>query len=384
MNSSPIEVERLSELIGVIYDCAVDPGHWETALEAVRQTINCHHAALTINELPSGRFLLTKGVGVPQEWLASQPPLVPDLFALWQPVVADMRRPLDEPAAGSREFSPETWNGNRYITEWARPQGICDTIALFAMRDADRLCSYGFARHETHGLIGEHEMACLRLLAPHLRRAVVISNIIDTATVAAATFESTLESLNVAIALVDSRARLVFANCAAKSLLDLGGAVRLDRGVLQLHVPAANAALSRAIALTAESEVSIGAAGLGIPAPGPQGGAQIAHVLPLPAGNPRRQWIAGATAAVFLTPSSAHAPIPLEAIMALYDLTPAEARVLAAIASGKTLTGTATELAVAESTVKTHLLRIFSKTGTSRQAELAQLISSLTAPVRGA
>ena len=42
---------------------------------------------------------------------------------------------------------------------------------------------------------------------------------------------------------------------------------------------------------------------------------------------------------------------------------------------------TAETLGVAESTVKTHLHRIFGKTGTSRQAELVKLVAGFAGPL---
>ncbi len=58
---------------------------------------------------------------------------------------------------------------------------------------------------------------------------------------------------------------------------------------------------------------------------------------------------------------------------ALLELSPAEARLTAALVCGKTLQQFATEAAVSISTARTLLSRVFSKTGASRQAELVSL-----------
>jgi DNA-binding CsgD family transcriptional regulator len=44
---------------------------------------------------------------------------------------------------------------------------------------------------------------------------------------------------------------------------------------------------------------------------------------------------------------------------------------------------TAVALGVAESTVKTHLQRVFSKTGTGRQADLVKLSAGFSNPLAG-
>ena len=94
------------------------------------------------------------------------------------------------------------------------------------------------------------------------------------------------------------------------------------------------------------------------------------------AGSP----IANAAAAIFVAPAAAPAPAPSDALSALFDLTAAEARVFSKIAAGKTLAEAAGDLGVEASTAKTHLLRVFNKTGTHRQAELVKLAASLSMP----
>jgi DNA-binding CsgD family transcriptional regulator len=44
---------------------------------------------------------------------------------------------------------------------------------------------------------------------------------------------------------------------------------------------------------------------------------------------------------------------------------------------------TSDALGIGESTVKTHLHRVFSKTGTSRQADLVKLVASFSSPLLG-
>jgi DNA-binding CsgD family transcriptional regulator len=73
--------------------------------------------------------------------------------------------------------------------------------------------------------------------------------------------------------------------------------------------------------------------------------------------------------------------MPGEAFAKLYRLTGGELRVLLALAQGLGAKEAADMLGIAESTtVRTHLQRMFSKTGTSRQLELLQLLQSSASP----
>jgi DNA-binding CsgD family transcriptional regulator len=61
-----------------------------------------------------------------------------------------------------------------------------------------------------------------------------------------------------------------------------------------------------------------------------------------------------------------------------YKLTPTELRILLAILDGGGARGVAEALGIAVTTVKTHLGRVFEKTGTSRQADLVRLVAGLS------
>ena len=100
-------------------------------------------------------------------------------------------------------------------------------------------------------------------------------------------------------------------------------------------------------------------------------------MLPLKHGDLRPSIAASAVAAIFIAPATTPYPAPEQALAALFDLTPSEAKVFSQIAAGRTVAETADALNIAPSTAKTHLLRLFTKTGVSRQAELIKLATSL-------
>jgi DNA-binding CsgD family transcriptional regulator len=66
----------------------------------------------------------------------------------------------------------------------------------------------------------------------------------------------------------------------------------------------------------------------------------------------------------------------------LFGLTPAEAKVASALASGQSLAEAADEQMVRITTARTHLARIFQKTGTRQQSQVAALLRAAHLPVR--
>jgi len=63
---------------------------------------------------------------------------------------------------------------------------------------------------------------------------------------------------------------------------------------------------------------------------------------------------------------------------AAYGLTARETQVAVAIASGATIPDMVRRLEISVNTVKTHLRRVYEKTGTNRQADLSRLMATIS------
>src|SRR5262249_3958379 len=72
------------------------------------------------------------------------------------------------------------------------------------------------------------------------------------------------------------------------------------------------------------------------------------------------------------------AQVPTAWMTDAYGLTPAEVRVALAVSSGATIRNVARQLKISVNTVKTHLRRVYEKTGTNRQAELSRLMATIS------
>jgi hypothetical protein len=96
-----------------------------------------------------------------------------------------------------------TWTHNRWYREWVELRGIIDAVCIFVAHDPSMVGSLAFGRHGSAGEIGEAEMAGLRLISPHIRRAVTISKLFDLKGVEVSTFSSTIEAFAAGVVLVD-------------------------------------------------------------------------------------------------------------------------------------------------------------------------------------
>ena len=194
--------------------------------------------------------------------------------------------------------------------------------------------------------------------------------------------EPTLNLLPLKIVITDADGRILHVNAAAATMIAAGDPIWSRRGHVNAIASAATAALIAAIRAATQQEVGMCRNGSEVALPCRDGRAAIAHVRSLRPAEMRLGRRPRASAAVFVTEPHG-VELPLRALAHLFDLTPSEARVLAEIASGRNRKETAAVLGLADSTVKTHLDRLYIKTGTSDRPELCRLITSLSWPREG-
>jgi hypothetical protein len=78
----------------------------------------------------------------------------------------------------------------------------------------------------------------MRILAPHLRRAIMIGKLVDLRKVEASNFESVVNGLLDAVVLVDARLRIVYANESATRMISEAKIIkRGTREVLRSMTP---------------------------------------------------------------------------------------------------------------------------------------------------
>jgi DNA-binding CsgD family transcriptional regulator/PAS domain-containing protein len=376
-----ISPQALSTLIGSIYDCVLDPSRWDQTLTRITDALETQTAALSLTDLRHDQFLIFRTVGIEPYWLEQTAKHVPEMHAVLSQALASWPS-LDEPHVISRHVPRAYVETSPYFQQCLKPQGIVDVIQYFILQTPSRLAGFGMARHERHGIITDREVQLSGLLLPHVRRAVMISDVLDVKTIERTRMAEALDGLRCAVMLTDVRGTVLYANGSAEAMLRAGGLVQSAGGVLQAKAPTATAELRAAIALAAQDEARIGKTGLAICLTEPSVPPIHAHVLPLTGSDLRTRLQPAAVAGVFIgAPPDAQDGAQVTA--AAHGLTPAETRVLASLLAGRTLAQTAAALGVAPATAKSHLDSIFAKTGVSRQADLMLLASGLVPPTKG-
>jgi DNA-binding CsgD family transcriptional regulator len=194
----------------------------------------------------------------------------------------------------------------------------------------------------------------------------------------ASALANALDGLSAAVFLVDRQCHIEHANEAGQRMLDEDDFLRSVAGQLVMRDATANRNMRQSIIDGGDLGMAAGKATVVLIARGGQ--RYIAHLWPLRSLIGHGPEAPTAAAALFVRKVEPDSQSYGGVVASAFGLTPAELRVLLAIVEVGGVPETSEMLGLAETTVKTHLYRVFSKTGASRQADLVKLASGFSRP----
>jgi DNA-binding CsgD family transcriptional regulator len=372
-----LEPEFLSLIISDIYDCALDANRWSQTLTRITQTVNGAYTTISLSD----PHVAIPRMAANSPWDEVRLKILNEEFGL--DGVPGLREvfvgDLDTPRSTLDQMGEDVFQQSRFYQEWVKPQGLRDGCVVKFAHTHDRIGALAFITRADRDVITADERRFIALLSPHVRRAAMISDLLNLERVQAQHFEQALNRVASAVVLVDASEGMLYANAQASAMLTAGLNIKTSNGKLTSANSNTAPALSDAIARTAGSAFDLGGRGIGIPVSAPGKPPAIAYVLPMVNGD-RRGVFPTAVAAVFISSTATSLPPPSDVLATLYDMTPTEARVMLQAGQGHGIANVASVLGMSENTVKTHLARVFHKTGTSRQSEIVALISALAQP----
>jgi DNA-binding CsgD family transcriptional regulator len=381
------EADRLSGLIGEIYDAALDALLWPEIVGKAGRFVGGPVAAIFAKSPTSltGAVYYHSGSYHSGDRDRSYRQLYFDKYIKLDPMTtAQYFADVEQPMAVTDIMPYREFVETQFYKEWVQPQGIVDAVTAVLDKSVTSAALFGVFRYQSDGLVDDETRRRMRLIAPHIRRAVLISRLIDLKAADAASLAGTLDGLSAAMCVVDASGRIVHANTAAYVMLDDGDFVSVIGGRIVAGDPKIDQAFRELFAAAGSGDAAVGTRGIALPLKARDGSHHVAHVLPLTSGARRLAGIAySAVAALFICKVEMQTRSPPEIIANAYRLTPTELRVLLAIVEVGGVPETAVTLGVAESTVKTHLGNLFVKTGSGRQADLVKIVAGFSTPLIG-
>lgn len=374
------EMELFSLLVGNVYDAAFDPSLWENALRYATMFVGGVAAALYAKDATAktGTIFHQDGGIEPRyvklyfnKYVKLDPSTTGHFFAgIGQPISIEDIIPYDE------------FRNTRFYKEWAKPQRLVDHLAVALDKSVTAVALFGVFRGDRQGLADDAMRRRMRFVAPHIRRSVLVSRLVDFKRAEATTLAATLDGLSAGMFLVDAQCRIVHANAAGHAILQADDYLRAIQGQLFAADPQRNSALHDIVSAAVVGDDAVGIKGIAIAFVGRDGGRHVMHVLPLTSGARRKAAKTfGAVAALFVHRASLEMPSPPEVIARTYRLTPTELRVLLAVVEVGGVPEVAETLGIAVYTARKYLSSIFEKTGVHRQADLVKLVAGFSSPL---
>ncbi len=372
-----LDSKSLSGLLGDAYDAGLNPSAWRHFAEEAAHACDAQLAMVEYQDEHDARrsFLATGGLnGFEEIFAAHRSSSSDDNYLL-----AIRGQPAGTVRLGSEVVPPEAMRKSRAYTQLARPWDLEHFLfgAIESAPGVNAFFSLCRTAQEDPFLPGDKALIS-HLLLRHLQRSVALHRSLDAARGGNALLSGVLDLARYGIVLFDQRGRPILRNRAANALLDTGDGLALRNGNLQTTDGATQTRLDSGLEAAQQSALGWSVAP---PAPvlvGRRGSPSPYQVTfsPLRLRGDRSGLPSGsAVLAVIHAGRHGNAPALPPELRATYGLSRAEVTLCGALLEGKSLLEAATALDISRNTAKTHLTRIFDKTGVRSQAALLRLLA---------
>lgn len=370
MESSPAqESARLSALIAHLYDAAMDAALWSGTASKMARALNSTSAVIKLHAENSQVSLLecTANLMVPERdqawadaWHRSD---------LW--VERSLGYGMSRIITDEDLVTPEEQARSGFYQEWLQYLGVHHLVGAVFPTEQGAVGVLGIHRPRGAGAYTDQDRRQVALVLPHLQRALRLGQQLSTLTRQHAVALQALDRLDTGVLVVDGSCRILQASAMAESLLRSNPEFAVVGGRLSISQPTLrDTLLSLVLAAMSTAKSGTGKPGHVLLIPRHRQmplTLEVAPLRPAPLGAERP--------AVLIFIRDPEAPVVTSRLTELFGFTRTEAAVASALAQGQSLEEIGLALHIGLGTVRTHLKRILSKTGTHRQAQVVALIA---------
>ncbi|RXT41806.1 helix-turn-helix transcriptional regulator [Bradyrhizobium betae] len=367
MNFSSDKIEKVLDLV---YDAAADNDLWPQVLTAIADLTGSEGGIMHGQSFSAERVYFDFNGRLSEE--CNRAYRERHMLNPWSRHM--MGQPVGRLVVSDSIIELDDLRSTSFYDEVLRPQGVAHNGMLSLAKRDDFRAAFSMCRTAQRGPFGPDEQRLMEWLSPHLCRSVTLGFRIDGYLAMQQAAFNVLDRLADGVVVLDRKALVLFANAAARRMAE-EGSLRLHQS-MATYSPVHSQRLNELIRAALQG----GAGGTMSLPRNPDGRLLTILVSAIRSKDLGRLSDAGvkdAAVLLFVVDPANRRSIPLGQIMDAYGLTHAEARVALAASSGNTVLETAQSLKLSPNTIKTHLRRVFAKTATGRQAELAGLITAI-------
>jgi DNA-binding CsgD family transcriptional regulator len=344
-----------SSVVDRIYEAAIVPELWPTAIEAVAEHTGCYGGAF-FSAGPHGSVFSASKTCEPHlnalvegGWSERNIRVQRLVVKEWAGFVTDSDLCTDEEIANHPIY-----------TQFLRPRGLGWSVATHIVGADDDIAIFSIDQSYDKGPVSEEVRSYLDSTRPHIARAAMLAAQFRTERIQGSL--TSLELLGIPAVAVDRRGKVRFANEHFPGVYPAAKITAFD--ILDIGDDVARPLFRQALAT-----IYMDHAPRSIPIPGEDGTSpSVIHIIPIK--RQARDIFSSADAIVAFVPLS-FPGLPFSALVKrLYDLTHSEAKIAEALISGMTVQAIARQRGITVETVRSHVKKVLGKTGVGRQADL--------------
>jgi DNA-binding CsgD family transcriptional regulator len=355
----------LSQLIGAVCDAALDADLWPSVLEQFAHAFGSTNAHLAEDNLTltAGKLM---SYGADPVFAERYTRYYASRNVLWKNIV---QQSLNGVLTDRMVMSRAELTRSEFYNDFLRPQGSEELMCFIGTLHNGFCTSLVLGREERYGPWRPKDMKALTRIVPHLNRSLGINRQIGHLRVVNELADEALYRINRGLVLVDAGASVLFVNRAAEKLFE-NRSLRLAQNRLLAPRTSETAQLHRLVAETAERGI-----GGSLVITHASGAPLLVSAAPM---KGRNAPVSGVI--LFVREIDAWSAPNLASFTRYFGLTAAEAAMAVELAKADGVGAAAARLRISRATARTHLIHIFQKTATRRQAELVRLMLTWAEP----
>ncbi|MFM0757310.1 helix-turn-helix transcriptional regulator [Paraburkholderia strydomiana] len=371
-------VETIHQAIRHVYEAALAPDDWTSAIVSVTEAIEAPKAMLHVQATQTASCFAIS-TGFEAEHARRLQREIETRLPDWIKAI-----PVGTPLRQTSAISDAQFRRSDIYNEAVRPAGGFYGIVAPLVRLRDRQALFCAGRYLGTANFSDDDLDAASLIVPHLTTALQVRNRLAAADLRAKGAYDVITQLNIGVVLLDAAMRPIFANPCAEALARSGdGLLLTGKGVSASHHSDAKNlrdAIATAIGLNNTGrDASEAAMRPQVPmrcylARRPPRLPLVVRVLPVSASDVLEGISGGTRAVLFVIELDKPVGIDPIVLAVTFHLTRREAALAALLVRGMDLAEAASQSGIGIGTARGYLKQILAKTNTHRQAELVSLL----------
>lgn len=373
------------DVIQGLYEAAAGLAPWGRCLGLIHRALApVFSVQLLITDRRTGELKLAEASG------DSPVEVVLEYLREWHrlsPHVAHMAAlPVGEVMNSQRAFPRAQYADHPFYRDFWSAYSVCASIGAKAAQDSEQVAVLGLTRADTHPPFSPADEAYLSRCVQHLGTALRIAASLLPMRTAGIVGLGLMQASPRPMLLLDDQFSLMATNAPADALLARADTLYVSRGQLLCANSDDNTLFARAMASIMKAEVALGQpvhtgthgtevntspARTALRLGGANGSRLLCSLWHM---RPEHTQGAFGPQPVALLTINADAPADAQWLGAMFDLTPAEATVAAALMSGRDVKQIAQDHRRSVHTVRSQMRAVLQKTGARRQVDLVQML----------